>query len=1635
LHQDLNRMETLRLAVRKARRAKAKNRQQRANRRRRTPRLESLEVRQLLAASIAGTVYNDLNGNGARDQEERGLANWTVFIDLNRDGALQDGEPSALTDADGDYRIGDLAAGDYRVAEVVRSGWTATNPAGGFAEVTARDFETARLDFFNQGSGGTGAITGNVWRDLNANGIKDVGDTGVADWTVFLDLSNDKVLDPEEPFELTDGNGDYTFTGILGGGPGNPIDYEVQQVLTAGWEPAPGFDENYTAAVVEGETFVGPDFANSPVELSGVTGVVWNDINGNGVRDGSEPGLSGWTVYADLNTNDVLDAGEPYTVTGGGGSYSLLGVEPGTHRIAEVRLIDFKPTAPATGYQTVVAPNSGTRSNVNFGNQERTDAAIGGVIYVDRDKDGVRDPGEEGLPGITVYIDADNNSSLDPGETSVVTSSDLFYTPDADEAGAYRFEKLTKGTYVIRQIVPEELSSTPELESEHMVTVGPADDLSDVDCGDQYRPSEIHGVKYEDVNGNHIRDAGEPGIEGVTIFVDLNRDNTLDAGEPTTTTGPDGSYSFIDLEAGAYVVREVVPGGWVQTAPETRDGILWPGGVSNPAVGNVTPTLIQVALAEFETYTQTVSLTLPNTGALTNLVDVFLLFDDTGSFTFNSPIVRAAFPEIIAKLQTRLPGIDLGFGVGRLEEYGSFAYEYSTGRPFILNQPIVASDIAGFSSAIQAALDREAPGYGGDEPETVIEALYQMVTGAGFDGDNNGSRLDSGPAGLASTQVTPGGSGDVPPFGSFTPDPAHGVLPASGDIGGAGFRSGALPIIITATDTGFAYQPKGESTITGIDGLTLPVSQITNTSRGTTPFDSGAGIQETVTGLNALGALVIGLGTNDAPSMAPREGLEALASLTGAINRTAGTIANGTADAIAPGDPFYFKIGSGGDPLVLNIADGIVAAIEGAVTAVNVNVTLRASDPRVHIASTPGVINGLGAGDTATFDVTFTGDGRPHRFDLQFVRQGTDVVLGSIPVVLGTPIEGDGYEFEDCDDGEHSQNIDFGNQRIGGFTPNQAPSFTIGADQTVDEDSGLQTVTSWATNISPGPSSETGQAVDFLVSSDSPSLFAMQPAVSPDGVLTFAAAPDTFGSAIVTVQLHDDGGVAGGGVDTSAPQTFTITINPVNDAPVAYEDAFAVNEDSALTIPAAGVLANDADIDSTTLAAIEVSGPAHGSLTLNADGSFSYTPDANFHGGDSFTYKVSDGALESNVAAVTITVASVNDAPIASDNAYTTDEDTALTIAAPGVLGNDSDVDGDDLTASVAAAPTGGAVALNSDGSFTYTPNAGYVGTDSFTYVAGDGTADSTPATVTIAVSNVNKAPSATDDAYQVDEDGVLTVAATGVLSNDIDPDGDALTAALIAGPAHGTLSLGADGAFVYTPDANFHGGDSFTYTASDGSLVSNVATVAIMVSGVNDAPAAGDDRYATEQDSPLNVPAPGVLANDGDVDGDALNAALITGPAHGLVALTSDGSFTYTPNSGYVGGDSFTYVAGDGSLDSSPAMVTIDVTPAAQQPEGGLLVVDIKARDVFEYDMQGDLLARLDLSKEDRSPRGVATNADGSLRWVVDSKGEVFVYDREGRTLGSWEMKVPTARWTWLRQMKAPRASICRTSMESGCR
>jgi hypothetical protein len=186
--------------------------------------------------------------------------------------------------------------------------------------------------------------------------------------------------------------------------------------------------------------------------------------------------------------------------------------------------------------------------------------------------------------------------------------------------------------------------------------------------------------------------------------------------------------------------------------------------------------------------------------------------------------------------------------------------------------------------------------------------------------------------------------------------------------------------------------------------------------------------------------------------------------------------------------------------------------------------------------------------------------------------------------------------------------------------------------------------------------------------------------------------------------------------------------------------------------------------------------------------------------------------------------------------------------------------------------------------------------------------------------------PLSMDDPYTTDEDTVLKVFPPGVLANDLDPDGDTLTAILESGPSNGTLTLISNGSFNYTPSSNFNGTDSFTYRANDGSANTHVATVFITVQSVNDPPVANDGTYSTDQDSMLTVPALGVLGNDFDVDGDNLTASLDDDAGNGSFALQPDGSFTYSPDIGFFGTDSYTYSACDnrGLCDTATAKITV---------------------------------------------------------------------------------------------------------------
>jgi len=330
--------------------------------------------------------------------------------------------------------------------------------------------------------------------------------------------------------------------------------------------------------------------------------------------------------------------------------------------------------------------------------------------------------------------------------------------------------------------------------------------------------------------------------------------------------------------------------------------------------------------------------------------------------------------------------------------------------------------------------------------------------------------------------------------------------------------------------------------------------------------------------------------------------------------------------------------------------------------------------------------------------------------------------------------------------------------------------------------------------------------------------------MNPDGSFVYTPNPLFHGTDSFIYLVTDSSGEI-------SSQVVTLTVVNNNVAPVAGDDVYEVDRNGVLIIDAAnGVLANDSDADGDVLQALAAAPPQHGSLTLNADGSFTYTPHFGYSGPDSFSYIVRDPSGDESVATVHLTVRLPNGAPVAVGNDYQVNENGTLVIdAAGGVLANDSDPDGDPMTAQVVMGPRNGALTFAADGSFIYTPNPGFSGTDSFVYAVSDGS-ETSQATVTLTVNAVNEAPIGQADSYAMVVGGALVVdAAHGVLANDSDPDGDALSVSLIQGPQNGQFILNADGSFSYTPDNGFTGTDTFTYSLRDGTTSSPV-TVTLTV-------------------------------------------------------------------------------------------------------------------------------------------------------------------------------------------------------------
>ena len=497
--------------------------------------------------------------------------------------------------------------------------------------------------------------------------------------------------------------------------------------------------------------------------------------------------------------------------------------------------------------------------------------------------------------------------------------------------------------------------------------------------------------------------------------------------------------------------------------------------------------------------------------------------------------------------------------------------------------------------------------------------------------------------------------------------------------------------------------------------------------------------------------------------------------------------------------------------------------------------------------------------------------------------------------------------------------------------------------------------------------------------------------VETNGSITYTPAANTTGVITFTYEVCDGDGLC----DTA---DVKITVGSNNKPPLVVNDRTTTGLDQSVTI---SVLANDSDPDGDPLTLEQVGQPSAGTVSKNANGTVTYTPATGFIGDATFTYTACDDNGACATAIVTVTVLpGANRPPIATDDVVSTRTNTAVNL---DPTDNDVDPDGDPLAVEdIVTQPLHGTARLENDGTVTYTPDNGYVGTDTFEVSVADGQGGFDESTVTVVVSSdANRPPVAVDDNYNVPAD--LPTELT-VLGNDSDPNGDTIVIVDVVQGQQGVVSIivvSGVTRLVYTPNPGAAGTDTFTYTISDGRGGEDEATVTLTFPSDNGSPVAVGETVVTPEDTGILIV---VLANDSDPDGDPLEVTSIEiDPRHGTAVIDDGGGVLYVPDADYVGPDVFTYRICDSQGGCDTAVVSVTVTPVNDGP---------RAND-DSYAVPADKTSILDVVLNDSDPeldelsatrivtpagKGVAVvNTDGSVSYVPNpgsSGTDTFVYE-----------------------------------------
>ena len=494
----------------------------------------------LPTGSITGSVFQDKNGNGNQDTGEAALAGWTVYDDVNNDLKLDAGDIQTLTNSSGKYTLSSVPAGTANVRIVLKSGWVKTNnPA---ASVIVSSGATASGPAFGVNVANAGNISGVVFDDTNADGIRQHAEIGMGGFAIYIDSNNDGKLDGGDPSATTDINGNFTISGLA------PGTYVLHQVPNGPWFLV---GNSTASAIVKASQTTNVLLAET--SLAGIKGTVYNDLNANTFLDTDEPPLAGVRVFLDLNKNGTLDAGEPSVLSDASGAYAFTGLHAGTYRVAQqAPLKGMAFLSPVNGHIDLTVYSGNTVGGITLGQVKiTTPVTFSGAVFKDLNLDAKQETGEPGLSGWKFYVDYNNNSVLDTGEPTAISNS----------TGLFTFKNIPTGRYLVRPIVPG------GWRMDGFVAWFANSDGKNT-SGLNFAASQtawIGGRVFNDYDSNGTLGYDDAPLSGWTLYIDANKNGKLDAGEKSFTTAANGNYNFNGLAPGTYTVRIVLQAGFKLT--------------------------------------------------------------------------------------------------------------------------------------------------------------------------------------------------------------------------------------------------------------------------------------------------------------------------------------------------------------------------------------------------------------------------------------------------------------------------------------------------------------------------------------------------------------------------------------------------------------------------------------------------------------------------------------------------------------------------------------------------------------------------------------------------------------------------------------------------------------------------------------------------------------------------------------------------------------------------------------------------------------------------------------------------------------------------------------------------------------